>query len=190
MAVEFGFTIPDAVSFTEAIALSQALLDQLEHGNISTTVLEATVQALASSENGARGFFVTYLSDDRPLADQPEPAILKALQTSPAIVAPLLVKNLAMSTAMAITHRRNQDHAMAQGSDRVRSRTLQLIQRLQLPQVQVEAQQLAQTIETGAGTYHPFLSRWGYDLEQQQAIQQALYESGMVELAVRSEQER
>lgn len=184
MAVESGFTIPDPVSFTEAIVLSQTLLNQLEQGNVSAADLEATVQALVRSENGARGFFVTYLSDDRPLADDPEPAILTALQTAPAIVAPLLVKNLAMSTAMAITHRRNQDDAMAQGSDRVRSRSLQLIQRLQLPQVQVEVQQLAKTIEMGTGAYQSFLERWGYDLEQQQAIRRALGESGMSEQAV------
>ncbi|MBW4471396.1 MAG: hypothetical protein KME45_13465 [Stenomitos rutilans HA7619-LM2] len=187
MAVESGFTIPDPVSFTEAIALSQTLLDTLEQGNVSAATLETTVQALVSSENGARGFFVTYLSDDRPLADQPDPAILTALQTAPTIVAPLLVKNLAMSTAMAITHRRNQDEPMAKGSDRVRSRTLQLIQQLQLPQVWVEAQQLTHAIEMGAGEYRPFLKRWGYDLEQQQAIQRALSESGMSELTVRSE---
>lgn len=177
MAVESSFTIPETVSFPEAIALSQTLLNQLEQGNVSAADLEATVQSLVSSENGARGFFVTYLSDDRPLADQPEPAMLKALKTSPAIVAPLLVKNLVMSTAMAITHRRNQDETMARGSDRVRSRTLHLIQQLQLPQVQVEAQQLAQSLQTGVGMYQPFLERWGYDLEQKTAMQQALDES-------------
>ncbi|XGV99866.1 MAG: hypothetical protein ACAF41_13150 [Leptolyngbya sp. BL-A-14] len=177
MAVDSSFAIPDAVSFTEAIALSQALLDKLEQGTVPPAVLTTTVQALVGSENGARGFFVTYLSDDRPLADHPDPAILAALQTAPTIVAPLLVKNLAMSTAMAITHRRNQDETMANGSDRVRSRVLQLIQRLDLLQVQVEADQLAQAIETGTGSYQPFLERWGYDLEQKVAMQQALVES-------------
>lgn len=187
MAVDSGFTIPDSVSFQAAIALSQALLDRLQQGNMTAKALESIVQALVSTENGARGFFVTYLSDDRPLADNPEPAVLAALQTSPAIVAPLLVKNLAMSTAMAITHRRNQDETMANGSDRVRSRTLQLIQWLQLSEVQVEAQQLLQAIETGTGNYQPFLDRWGYDLEQQSAMEQALDESGIIDRTSRSE---
>lgn len=180
MAVESSFTVPAAVSFTEAIALTQALLDGLEQGKVTTATLETTVAALVCSENGARGFFVTYLSDDRPLADQPMPTVVAALQTSSAIVSPLLVKNLAMSTAMAMTHRRNQDETMATGSERVRSRTLQLIQGLQLPQVQVEAQQLLQAIEMSTGSYQTFLERWGYDLEQRQAMQQTLEETGIV----------
>ncbi len=181
MAVESGFTVPEAVSFTEAIALTQTLLDSLNRGDVTAPMLEATVRALVRSENGARGFFVTYLSDDRPLADAPEPAVLAALHTSPAIVAPLLVKNLAMSTAMGMTHRRNHNSLLAMGSDRVRSRTLQLIQQLELPQLQLEARQLLRAIETGAGGYQTFLERWGYDLEQRAAIQQALHESGVVE---------
>lgn len=184
MAVESSFTVPDAVSFAEAIALTQGLLDGLEQGKVTAATLEATIAALVCSENGARGFFVTYLSDDRPLADQPTPTVIAALQTSSAIVSPLLVKNLAMSTAMAMTHRRNQDETMAQGSERVRSRTLQLIQVLQLPQVQVETQQLLQAIEMSTGSYQTFLERWGYDLEQRQAIQQTLEETGIVARAL------
>ncbi|XHX80522.1 MAG: hypothetical protein RBJ76_11500 [Stenomitos frigidus ULC029] len=178
MAVEPRFT-SDSISFAEAIAVTQALLDNLEQGNAEA--LEATVHELVRSENGARGFFVTYLSDDRPLADHPTPAIMAALQTSPAIVAPLLIKNLAMSTAMAITHRRNQDENLVQGSERVRSRTTQLIQALQLPQVQAEAQSLLGAIATKMGDYQAFLERWGYDLEQQQAIQQTLAALGFTQ---------
>lgn len=174
MAVESSFTVSDDVSFAEAIALTQTLLDNLEQDEVPADALEATVRALVRSENGARGFFVTYLSDDRPLADHPTPAITAALQTSPAIVAPLVVKNLAMSTAMVITHRRNQDASMMQGSERVRSRTAQLIQVLQLPQVQAEAQSLLTAIETEEGEYQTFLERWGYDLEQRQAMQHTL----------------
>ena len=184
MAVESGFTVPDVpntISFADAIALTQTLLDQLEQGRVAGAALESTVRALVLSENGARGFFVTYLSDDRSLSNQSVDAIIAALQTSPAIVAPLLVKNLTMSTAMAITHRRNQNEAIAVGSDLVRSRTTQLIQRLQLPQLQAEAQQLSWALETKTGAYQTFLERWGYDVEQRQAMQQALEAIGLVE---------
>jgi hypothetical protein len=178
MAVEPRFTSDD-ISFADAIAVTQALLNDLEQGNADA--FEARVRGLVRSENGARGFFVTYLSDDRPLADHPTPMIIAALQTSPAIVAPLLVKNLAMSTAMAITHRRNQAADLVQGSERARSRTTQLIQALQLPQVQAEAQSLLGAIATQTGDYQAFLERWGYDLEQRQAIQQTLATLGFAQ---------
>jgi hypothetical protein len=190
MAVESSFTVPDVpdtVSFADAIALTQTLLDGLEQGIVAGVALESTVRALVVSANGARGFFVTYLSDDRSLGNQSVDAIIAALQSAPAIVSPLLVKNLAMSTAMAITHRRNQDEAMVKGSEQVRSRTTQLIQRLQLPQVEAEAQQLSQAIETKTGAYQTFLERWGYDVEQRQAMQQALEAIGLARPAPRPE---
>ncbi|MBD2037324.1 hypothetical protein H6F76_20375 [Leptolyngbya sp. FACHB-321] len=178
MAVEPRLTSDD-ISFADAIAVTQALLNDLEQGNVDA--FGATVRELVRSENGARGFFVTYLSDDRPLADHLTPTLIAALQTSPAIVAPLLIKNLVMSTAMAMTHRRNQNEDLVQGSARVRSRTTQLIQALQLPQVQAEAQSLLGTIATKTGDYQAFLERWGYDLEQQQAMQQTLIALGFAQ---------
>ncbi|MBF2074713.1 MAG: hypothetical protein IGS50_13245 [Synechococcales cyanobacterium C42_A2020_086] len=165
-------SIPESVSFEEAIALTQTLMAQLEQHQLSESELETIVSALVRSENGARGFFVTYLTDDRPLADQPSEAIIRALRSAPAIVAELLVKNLAMSTAMGITHRRNQDDAMAQGSDRVQHRTAALMQQLQLPEITDQARKLQQSVTTGRGDYQTFLDRWGYDAEQRQQIQQ------------------
>lgn len=167
-------SVPAAITFEQAIHLTHALLARMESGNLSETELESTLTDLVSSENGARGFFVTYLTNDRPFADHPSPAVVQALQTSPNIVAELLVKNVAMSTAMAITHRRNQNEAMSEGSDRVQRRTAQLIQLVQLPQVSQKAEQLQESAATGAGEYQGFLDRWKYDAEQRQAIQDAI----------------
>ncbi|HEY9647497.1 MAG TPA: hypothetical protein V6C88_14055, partial [Chroococcidiopsis sp.] len=132
---------------------------------------------LAATENGARGFLVTYLSIEESPADHPSEAVVRGLKSSPAVVSELLVKNLAMSSAMAIAHRRNEDETMAEGSDRVRSRTIQLIQRVQLPEVTQKAQQLHETAATGQGDYKAFLDRWGYDTEQRQVIQNTIEET-------------
>jgi hypothetical protein len=159
-------------SFEEAIALTQSFLDQWD--SLSEPEIQQTLTKLVSSENGARGFFVNYLSDDRPFADQPSDAVIKALRSSPVIVAELLVKNLAMSAAMAIVHRRNQDEAMAQGSERVQRRTQGLIDRVKLAEVSQKALQLRQSAITGSGAYELFLDRWGYDTEQRQRIEQVM----------------
>lgn len=162
----------EAITFEQAIALTQNLLTQLEQ--VSEPEIQAAITTLVSTENGARGFFVTYLTDDRPFADQPSAAVIKALQTSPAIVSELLVKNLAMSAGMAIAHRRNTNEAMAQGSDRVQRRTADLIQRVQMPEVMQKAAQLQASAETGVGEYQTFLERWEYDAEQRQRIAQVM----------------
>lgn len=162
------------ITFEEAIATTQALLEQMAQGNLSEADIEAAIATLVSTENGARGFFVTYSTDDRELADHPSPAVYRALQSSPDIVAELLVKNLAMSSAMAVTHRRNDNEVMAQGADRVRSRMMRLIDQLELPQILERAQKLHETTATGVGEYRAFLERWNYDAEQRQVIQEAL----------------
>jgi hypothetical protein len=161
-----------AVTFEQSIALAQDLLDQMP--TLSESEIQAAITALVSTSNGARGFFVTYLTDDRPTADQPTDAVIQALKTSPAVVSELLVKNLAMSAGMAIAHRRANKEDMAQGSDRVQRRTANLIERLQMPEVAQKAAQLGDSAAAGGGEYQDFLDRWGYDAEQRQKIGQVM----------------
>jgi hypothetical protein len=168
------FLIPQAVTFEQAIELSQSLLNQMEQSQLSESELAAAVSQLVSSENGARGFFVTYLTDDRPLADEPASGVLQALQTAPERVGTLLVKNLAMSTAMILTHEGAGDPQMATGSQQVQTRCVNLIRKLQLEAVQVEARRLWESTRTGEGDYQAFLERWGYDSNQRLAIAEAL----------------
>lgn len=166
--------IPESVTFEEAIALTQSLLSQMEAGEISPPEVSDAIVQLVKSENGARGFFVTYLTSEGTLADNPSAEVIQALQSSPDIVAELLVKNLAMSAAQAVTHRRKGNEEMAQRSDRVRSRTTHLIEQLKLPQVQERSLALHESAATGEGSYQTFLQRWGYDAQQRQVISEAL----------------
>ena len=76
------------------------------------------------------------------LADAPSTPIIKALQSAPHAIAELLVKNLAMSTAMAISHRRADNEEQAQGSDRVARRTATLIEKVELAEVYEIATQM------------------------------------------------
>lgn len=164
--------IPENPSFPDAIALTQTLIDR--SGDLADAEIESVTANLVATENGARGFFVTYLSDDRSLADHPSAAIVTALRSSPDIVSELLVKNLAMSAAMAVYHRRNQDESAAAGSDRVQRRSLHLIRLLDLPQMRDLAQKLHESAATGRGEYKAFLDRWNYDAEQRQVIEQTV----------------
>lgn len=174
MRIDVIFPIPEAISFEEAIALTQSILADMEQGTLSESEIDRTIAALAASENGARGFFVTYLTDPRSLGDHPSDGVVQGLRSVPEIVSELLVKNLAMSTAMILAHTRNQNPEMAQGSERVQRRTLHLIQQIQLTQVQTKIHSLLESIASGAGQYQSFLDRWGYDAEQRQAIAQAI----------------
>jgi hypothetical protein len=162
------------LTFEQAIAQTETLLENIAANDLSESETEAAIANLVKTHNGARGFFVTYLSDPRVFVDRPSEAVLRGLEAAPEIVPDLLIKNVAMSAAMVIYHRRNQQEDMAASSDRVRSRSVHLIQSLNIPVLDTMVKQLLETIQTGSGEYQSFLERWGYDSEQQEAIAQAL----------------
>ena len=156
------------ISFENAIQQTQDLLSQIEFLDAKTITQKFT--ELVSTENGARGFFVTYLTSDLSHTEYPSLEVITALKTSPIFVNELLVKNLAMSTAMVIYHRGQGDEENAQGSEKVQEKTGQLIKQLLSQSLGEKLQQLATSLNTGQGEYQAFLERWGYDDCQRQAI--------------------
>jgi len=166
--------VPSDVTFEKAIALSGSLLKKMEAGELSPSEIGTIVSDLAKTQNGARGFFVTYLTSDQTLADNPSQEVVEALRSHSDTVAELLAKNVAMSAAMAKCHRRNGNEEMAESSERVRDRTSHLIKLIDRPAVYTCCREILASAITGEGSYKAFLERWGYDLEQRQLISQAL----------------
>lgn len=166
--------IPEEVTFEEAIAITQSLIDKITREEISLPEFSEAVASLVKSQNGARGFFVSFLTSEETLADNPTPDIIQALASSPDTVAELLMKNLAMSAAMTVTHLRDDNQQMAIESQRVKSRTLRLIETIDMPELLEMAAQLRESALTWEGSYKIFLQRWQYDAEQREAICQAI----------------
>ncbi|PIG94140.1 hypothetical protein [Gloeocapsopsis sp. IPPAS B-1203] len=162
------------ISFKQAIDVTQLLLDQAISGQLPESEVKVVVSNLVRTQNGARGFFVTYLTSDLPEDDRLTNSVVEALRSHPETVAELLIKNVAMSAAQAVYHRRHDAEEMAQGSLRVQQRTQKLIQLVNLTAVYQHAQDLFDTATTGEGRYQDFLNRWGYDTEQRQVMCQAL----------------
>ncbi|KJH69989.1 hypothetical protein [Aliterella atlantica] len=164
----------EPLTFESAIALSQSLLLQVDSGKLSEAEIGSQIAELVKTENGARGFFVTFLTSNSSLADNPTDAVIQALRSSPEEVAELLVKNLAMSTAQELFHHRRQAEEMVHGSQQVQMRTANLIKLVDLDEVKERSQQLIDSATTGEGKYKAFLERWNYDAEQKQLICAAL----------------
>ena len=162
------------LSFPQAIAATQSLMEKMNAGELSETKIQQEISSILGTKNGGRGFFVSYLTSEFPLADRPTSGVINGLKSSPEVTTELLVKNLAMSSAMTVIHTRNDDSIAFKGSQRVYQRTDKLIRLIDLKTVQEELQKLNHTIEVGDGEYKEFLERWNYDREQQQAIQQAI----------------
>ncbi|MEL4897199.1 hypothetical protein [Crocosphaera sp. Alani8] len=162
--------IPNDLSFEDALQLTRTLVDAMVNEQLKDSEIEEIVTTLVNSENGARGFFVIYLTSELSLADNPTQSVVNALKTSPNIVSELLVKNLAMSSAMSITHRRNDNEEQAQNSEQVAQRNCNLIRLANLEIINQKLEELKQTINNNQGSYQGFLEKWQYDEEQKQTI--------------------
>jgi hypothetical protein len=167
-------SVPASIKFDEAINLTQTFITKLKNNELTADKILEFVSELVQTPNGARGFFVTYLTAPEPICDDPHPEIINALQIYPEVSAELLVKNLAMSTAQQLYHQRRNDRDMAASSAMVATRTSRIIQKLDLPQIQVMCRELVASDLNGAGAYTEFLTRWGYDQEQKKAIDRVL----------------
>jgi hypothetical protein len=157
------------LTFEQAITATENLLSRPD---ISPAELESALKELLQSMDGARGFWVTYLTGDWELQDHSP--LLNALRAVPIPSAELMVKNVAMSTAMAITHQRNGDMESARSSQKVTQRSLKLLQLWQSDTAKAIAQAMHDSALGRSEAYASFLEKWGYDAEQKTKIAEAL----------------
>ena len=134
---------------------------------------EDAVRRLVASRDGARGFFVISLAGDSPLMDRlPDPLQLQLRAAGDGVV-DLTVRNLAMSTAMALHHQRTGDQEQQGKSERVTQRCNDLLQLLEPEDVKKRLEVLLAATK-GEGDDVEFLARWGYDEQQKAAIAAAV----------------
>jgi len=161
-------------TFKEAMQASMLWCKSWENDEISDEVISDRIGELIKTVEGARGFFVVSLSIDCPLMDRFPDALIFQLRSSGEIVVDLTVKNLAMSSAMIITHRKNEDTQEIQ-SERIKIRCIELLKLLDSTQVKERLDVLLEATK-GNGTDLNFLDRWGYNDEQIKAISESIYE--------------
>ena len=161
-------------SFPQAIEISGQWLALWEAGELSDEVLADRLAELVASRDGARGFFVVALASDSPLMDRlPEPVALQLRLAGEAVV-DLTVRNLAMSTAMAVHHGRSGDSSQQAGSERVQHRSRDLLRLLEPTAVKQRLEIMLAAARDGEGDDVAFVERWGYDTAQKSAIAEAI----------------
>ena len=162
-------------TFEQAMNASMLWCNAWENEELSDEVLAERVAELLVSRDGARGFFVISLASDCPLMDRlPDPLLLQ-LRAAGEIIIDLTVRNLAMSTAMATHHKRKGNFDQQASSERITSRTHELLRSLEPNQVKSRLETLLKATTKGEGIDSHFLDKWGYDQEQKEAITASIY---------------
>jgi hypothetical protein len=100
--------------------------------------------------------------------------LVDLVAAGPAVLSELLVKNLAMSTAMALTHERQNHPEGAAGSRQVQRRSLTFLRALLGPALHTRLATLQAAALGEANADTDFLRKWGYDEAQRAAIAQVL----------------
>lgn len=163
--------VSEVITFEQAIATTRNLLENFLQGDLSPEHLQIQVANLLRTINGARGFFVVFLTHDWQV---PTESIVNALNTCPDHSTELMIKNLVMSTAMAITHQRHNDPTQAEMSLATARRSTAILNLWNHPSLVTIVQSMEESIDKGEGDYADFLKKWGYDSEQKQAMKKAL----------------
>ena len=161
-------------TFKEAMQASMLWCESWGNDEISDEVISDRIGELIETSEGARGFFVVSLSIDCTLMDRFPDALIFQLRSSGEIVVDLTVKNLAMSSAMIITHRINKDPQEIQ-AERIKIRCIELLKLLDSTQVKKRLDVLLEATK-GTGTDVKFLNKWGYNDTQINAISESIYE--------------
>jgi hypothetical protein len=161
------------LTFQEAIAQSSEWIGLWDAEELSDDVLADYVGDLVRHRDGARGFFVASLTGESPLMDRlPESLVLKLREAGREVV-DLTARNLAMSTAMTVQHRRTNELELLSGSEKVQSRSKELLRQLDPHLVKEKLDSLLVGLD-GEGVEKDFYERWGYDSEQKLEIKQKL----------------
>ena len=161
-------------TFKQAMEATMIWCRSWENDEISNEVIADRIGELIRTVEGARGFFAVSLSIDCPLMDRFPDALIFQFRSSGEIVVDLTVKNLAMSSAMVIQHRQNNDPQEIQ-SERIKVRCIELLKLLDSNQVKKRLDILLEATK-GNGKDWKFLNRWGYNYEQIKAISKSIYQ--------------
>ncbi len=160
-------------TFEESLKIALLFCNAWDQEELSDEILADKISDLIKTENGARGFFVISLSSDSPLMDRLPDPIVQKLRFGGDLIVDLTVRNLTMSSAMAVTHKRNKQFDQENSSKRIQRRCIELLRLLEPKLVKNRIESLLEGTK-GIGKDVIFLKRWGYDNEQIQSIVSAI----------------
>ena len=161
-------------SFTKAINISAQWCKDWGEDLLSEEVLADRIAELIKTKDGIRGFFAYALSDkDCFLLDKlPFSLIFKLNEAGDAVVE-IIVKNLIMSSAQIIIHRRQNNHEYEMTSMNIADRCKSILRNLETKLVIKQVNQVIKDLDTLGNSFD---NSTRYDSEQKEFIKKQIFD--------------
>ena len=161
-------------SFTQAINISAQWCKEWEEDLLSEEVLADRLEELIKTKNGLRGFFAYALSDkDCFLLDKLPSSLMFKLNEGGSAVVEIVVKNLIMSTAQIIIHRRENNNEYEITSENISDRCKAILRILETKSVSKNINQLLKELDNMGNSFD---NSTKYDLEQKEFIKKQIHD--------------
>ncbi len=155
-------------SFTQAINISAHWCKEWERDLLSEEVLADRISELIKTKNGLRGFFAYALSDkDCLLLDKLPFSLIIKLNEGVDPVVEIVVKNLIMSSAQIIFHRRQNNHEYELSSEVISDRCKGILRLLETNSVTNTVKRFIKELDTMGNSFD---NSRKYDSEQKEFI--------------------
>ena len=159
-------------SFTQAINISAQWCKDWGEDLLSEEVLADRIAELIKTKNGLRGFFAYALSDkDCFLLDKLPFSLIFKLNEGGVAVAEIVVKNLIMSTAQIIIHRRENNHEYEIRSENISVRCKSILRMLDTNLVTQSVNKVLKELDNMGNSFDNSIK---YDSEQKEFIKKQI----------------
>ena len=155
-------------SFTQAINISAQWCKEWGEDLLSDEVLADRIAELTKTGNGLRAFFAYALSDkDCFLLDKLPFSLIYKLNEGGDAVTDIVLKNLIMSSAQIIIHRRNDNHDYEISSENISDRCKAILRLLETKLVTKTINEVLRDLDNMGNSFENSIK---YDLEQKEFI--------------------
>jgi len=159
-------------SFTQAINISAKWCKEWGEGLLSEEVLADRIAELIKTKNGLRGFFAYALSDkDCFLLDKLPFSLMFKLNEGGDPVVEIVVKNLIMSSAQIIIHRRENNNEYEIDSGNISERCKAILRLLKTKLVTKNINQMLKDLDNMGNSFD---NSKKYDSEQKEFIKKQI----------------
>ncbi len=161
-------------SFTQAINISAQWCKEWGEDLLSEEVLADRIAELIKTRNGLRGFFAYALSDkDCFLLDKLPFSLMYKLNELGDAVADIVLKNLIMSSAQIVIHRRDNNHAYEITSEIISDRCKAILRLLETKSVTNSVNQVLRNLDDMGNSFDNSVK---YDSNQKEFIKKQIFD--------------